>query len=364
VEGGRLRGRAALCEIMKAGMSELAYDAVLVVSFGGPEKPDDVLPFLENVLRGRNVPRTRMLEVADHYHHFGGRSPINDCNRELIRALQAEFAAAGISLPIYWGNRNWNPLLADTLREMRDAGVRHALAFITSAFSSYSGCRQYLDDIGRAQEEIGEGAPDVERLRPFYNHPLFVQACAERLRAALDELPPERRAAAHLLFTAHSVPLSLAKTCDYVEQLDETCRLVAQAVGHASHRLVYQSRSGPAGQPWLEPDIVDALRELAKEEGGRDVVVAPIGFIADHMEVIYDLDTEAQHAARQLGLRMVRAATVGVHPAFVSMIRELIAERTQDAPPRATGRFGPRSHTCSVDCCPAPQPAAATHRAR
>ena len=333
-------------------MSEGQFDAILLVSFGGPEGPDDVLPFLENVLRGRDVPRARMLEVADHYHHFGGRSPINDRNRELIAALEAELRAAGLKLPVYWGNRNWHPLLGETLGHMRADGVRNALAFITSAFSSYSGCRQYLDDIARAQLEIGEGAPAVERLRPFYNHPLFVEACADRLREAFSQIPPERRAGAHLLFTAHSVPLAAAKTCDYVEQLDESCRLTAEAVGHSGHRLLYQSRSGPPGQPWLEPDVVDVLREIAGEERSRDVVVMPIGFIADHLEVIYDLDTEARHAARQLGLNMVRAETVGVHPVFVRMIRELISERTHHAESRAIGRFGPR--TCATDCCPAP----------
>jgi ferrochelatase len=344
-------------------MSELPWDAVLVVSFGGPEGPDDVLPFLENVLRGRDVPRARLLEVADHYHHFGGRSPINDCNRALIHALEAELSSAGVALPIYWGNRNWHPLLADTMREMRDAGVKRALAFITSAFSSYSGCRQYLDDISRAQAEAGEGAPEVARLRPFYNHPLFIQAAAERVHAAFGHLPEPHRAGAHLLFTAHSIPLSAAKTCDYVEQLDEACRLVAAAVGHPAHRLVYQSRSGSPGQPWLEPDVVDFLRELANGEGSRDVVVAPIGFIADHMEVIYDLDTEAHQAAHHLGLTLIRAETVGTHPAFIGMIRELIAERTHNAEPRAMGRYGARAHHCSVDCCPAPaRPASATRR--
>jgi ferrochelatase len=336
-------------------MSEAQFDAILLVSFGGPEGPDDVLPFLENVLRGRDVPRARMLEVADHYHHFGGRSPINDRNRELMAALQQELREAGLDLPVYWGNRNWHPLLEDTLRDMSRGKVRNALAFITSAFSSYSGCRQYLDDIARARAEVGEAAPAVERLRPFYNHPLFVEACTERLRDAFAQLPAEHRPGAHLLFTAHSVPLAAAKSCDYVEQLDETCRLVTEAMGHGSHRLVYQSRSGPPGQPWLEPDIVDVLREIAAQERSRDVVVMPIGFIADHLEVIYDLDTEALHAARQLGLNMVRAATVGVHPAFVRMIRELIGERMQDTGRRAVGRFGPRPDTCAMDCCPAPR---------
>src|SRR6202167_1672687 len=284
-------------------MPEAAYDAVLVLSFGGPEKPDDVIPFLENVLRGRNVPRERMLAVAEHYHHFDGKSPINDHNRALIAALKVELASHGLRLPIYWGNRNWHPLLADTLRQMRADGVRKALAFVTSIFSSYSGCRQYLEDIERARAEV-DGASQIHKLRSFYNHPLFIEAQADEVRAALRNRP------AKLLFTAHSVPLSMADTSDYQKQLHESCRLVAECLGVGDWRLVYQSRSGPPGQPWLEPDIGDVLREMDR---GADIVVVPIGFVSDHMEVIYDLDTEAQDIARQRGVNLVRAATVRVH---------------------------------------------------
>jgi len=327
------------------------YDALLVVSFGGPEGMDEVMPFLENVLRGRNVPPERMREVSHHYELFGGVSPINEQNRRLISALEAELAGHGPRLPVYWGNRNWRPLLADTLRKMRDDGVRRALAFVTSAYSSYSGCRQYRENIERAREEVGPGAPEVFKLRAFYNHPGFVGPNAENVRAALRSVPEERRAGASLAFTAHSIPLSMAEGCDYERQLSETCRLIAEGAGHASWRLVFQSRSGPPSQPWLGPDICEHLR-LLKDEGARDVVVAPVGFISDHMEVLYDLDTEARQLAGELGLNLVRAATVGTHPDFVRMIRELIRERLDaSAPRRALGSFPPRQDTCAADCC-------------
>jgi ferrochelatase len=336
------------------------YDALLVVSFGGPEAMDEVLPFLENVLRGRNVPAERMREVAHHYELFGGVSPINGQNRELIAALQKELNERGPHLPVYWGNRNWHPLLADTLQRMKDEGVRNALAFVTSAYSSYSGCRQYREDIERARATIGEGAPRVEKLRAFYNHPGFVEPNAENVRAALAQIPEERRASAALAFTAHSIPVSMAANCDYESQLLETCRLVAEGAGHTRWRLVFQSRSGPPTQPWLEPDICDYLREL-KALGATDVVVSPVGFISDHMEVLYDLDTEARQLSEALGLQMIRAATVGAHASFVRMIRELILERIDaDAPRRALGTHGPRRDECAQDCCPlgAQRPAA------
>jgi ferrochelatase len=325
-------------------MPDLAYDAVLVLSFGGPEKPDDVMPFLENVLRGRNVPRERMLAVAEHYHHFDGRSPINDQNRALIAALKSELAGHGLQFPIYWGNRNWHPFLADTLRQMRADGVRNALAFVTSIFSSYSGCRQYLENVEQARAEV-DGAPHIHKLRKFYNHPLFIDAQADEVRAALGGRP------AKLLFTAHSIPLTMAETSDYETQLKEACRLVAASVGMADWRLVYQSRSGPPSQPWLEPDIGDALREL---DPGEDVAVVPIGFVSDHIEVLYDLDTEARAIARERGVNMVRAPTVGVHPKFLQMIRELIEERLGLSRPRAIGQYPPSQDVCRPGCCPAP----------
>lgn len=343
------------------------YDAILVVSFGGPEKHEDVIPFLENVLRGRNVPRERMLAVAEHYYHFDGKSPINQQTRELIAALEKELAAHGPKLPVYWGNRNWHPMLADTLRRMKADGVRRALAFVTSAYSSYSGCRQYREDIARAQAEVGEGAPEVEKLRMFFNHPGFLEATEERIQDALASLPDaslrsaERTNASvptqsnlQIVYVAHSVPLSMASTSDYVKQLEEVRRLSSAALGITNDALVYQSRSGAPGQPWLEPDILDYLREVKTKNLADGVVIAPISFISDHMEVLYDLDIEARQLCDSIGLPMARAKTVGVHPKFVGMIRELILERTAVAERRALGSLGPRADVCAEDCCPAP----------
>jgi len=332
-----------------------AYDAVLLVSFGGPDGPDDVIPFLENVLRGRNVPRERMLEVAEHYHHFGGTSPINGQNLALLTALRTELERRGPRLPVYWGNRNWHPLLSDTLREMADAGVKRAIAFVTSAFSSYSGCRQYRENLAAACAPLGDRAPHVDKIRVFFNHPGFVGPMAENVAAAIARFPAEARSAVPVLFTAHSIPMSMADTCRYVPQLEESCRLVAAGAGVSGWKLVYQSRSGPPTQPWLEPDICDAIRAL-HAAGGRRLVIAPIGFISDHMEVLYDLDTEAAELCTTLGVEMVRAATVGTAPAFVSMIRDLIAERAWGLPERVAIGCLPANHdVCPVDCCPAPQ---------
>lgn len=330
---------------------EPPHDALLIVSFGGPEKSADVLPFLENVVRGKPVPRERLLDVAAHYEHFGGRSPLNDQVRALVAALRDRLAAAGPSLPIYWGNRNWHPFLADTLRQMADDGVRRALAFFTSAFSSYSSCRQYRENIIEAQRTVGERAPPVEKLRAFYNHPGFIEATTDRVRAALLAVPADARAAAPLLYTAHSIPLSMAANCDYAAQLAEACRLVSEALGLDRWRLVYQSRSGSPSQPWLGPDICESLRELA-ESGSRHAVVAPIGFVSDHMEVLYDLDTEAQQLCQELGIGLVRAQTVGTHPRFIEMIRELILERVDPRRPRlALGKFGAGHDECPANCC-------------
>jgi len=301
------------------------FEALLIISFGGPEKCDDVIPFLENVLRGRNVPPERLFEVAEHYYHFDGRSPINDQNRELIAALRQV-----VKLPIYWGNRNWHPLLADTVRQMRQDGIRHAVAFPTSAFGSYSGCRQYLENIEGARAAVGDGAPEITKLPPFSTHPGFLEAMTDRVRGALAELPHAR-----VLFTAHSVPMSMARSSPYVEQLETASRSVAEAAGVSGWKLVYQSRSGPPTQPWLGPDICDYLREAPS-----DTVIAPIGFLSDHMEVLYDLDTEARAVCDELGIRMVRAGTVGTHPAIIRMISELIEREPE---------------RCAASCCPAPQ---------
>jgi ferrochelatase len=328
------------------------YDALLVVSFGGPDGPADVIPFLENVLRGRNVPRERMLEVAEHYQHFGGKSPINDQNRALIAAIEQELRQHGPQLPIYWGNRNWDPLLTDTLREMKAAGVKQALTFVTSAFSSYSGCRQYRENIEQARQEVGEGAPQVDKLRMFFNHPGFVEPMVERVQSALQQITPARRDRAEVLFTAHSIPLSMADNCAYVEQLKEACRLVGEGVGLSRHRLVYQSRSGPPSQPWLEPDVCDCIEQYAEQADPPPVVVVPIGFISDHMEVLFDLDTEAAELCQAKGIEFARAGTVGTHPRFVTMIRELIEERMSDNPQRsALGNMGPNHDVCPTDCC-------------
>ncbi len=330
----------------------MTYDALLIVSFGGPEGPDEVMPFLENVLRGRNVPRARMLAVAEHYQQFGGVSPINAQNRALIAALADELKTHGPDLPIYFGNRNWHPLLADTLKQMKADGVRRAAAFFTSAYSSYSGCRQYRENIAAAQAEVGPGAPEVEKLRVFFNHPGFIEPMAERVAAAIGRIPPSgRRESAALVFTAHSIPQAMAENCRYEAQLREASRLVAERVNKTKWELAYQSRSGPPNQPWLEPDIGDWL-EVAQKRGVGDVVVAPIGFISDHLEVVYDLDVEAKKKCAELGLNMERAATVGTHPRFVRMIRELFVERmTPGAPRQALGTFGPNHDVCAADCC-------------
>jgi ferrochelatase len=331
------------------------YDAILVVSFGGPESREDVIPFLENVLRGRNVPRQRMLAVAEHYYHFDGKSPINQQTRELIAALENELTEHGPKLPIYWGNRNWHPMLPETLQQMRQDGIKRALAFVTSAYSSYSGCRQYREDIARAQKEIGEGAPQFDKLRPFFNHPGFIDATEDRLRDALQEIPADARRNVQIIYVAHSIPLSMANTCDYVLQLEEVRKLISARLGIANDALVYQSRSGAPGQPWLEPDILDYLRDLKARNAASAVVLAPISFISDHMEVLYDLDIEARQLCNSLALPMARAKTVGVHSKFIAMIRELILERTNNAERRALGSLGPRSDVCEETCCPAPQ---------
>jgi ferrochelatase len=331
------------------------YDAILVVSFGGPESKEDVLPFLENVLRGRNVPHERMLAVAEHYYHFEGRSPINGQIRELIAALAAELERSGPKLPIYWGNRNWHPLLPDTLRKMRQDGIRRALGFVTSAYSSYSGCRQYREDIARAQGEAGAGAPEVDKIRAFFNHPDFIEATVNRVHEALQVVPSNAAQNVQIVYTAHSIPLPMANGSDYVRQLEEVRRLVSVELGHKNDALVYQSRSGVPGQPWLEPDVLDYLREVKDKNLGSAAVLVPIGFISDHMEVLYDLDVEARQLCGELDLPMIRAKTVGVHPKFVRMIRELILERIDPSKERrALGSLAARADICLENCCPAP----------
>jgi ferrochelatase len=342
-------------------MVAVPYDAFLLVSFGGPERPDDVLPFLTNVTRGRGVPAERLAEVAEHYLHFGGVSPINAQCRELLAAIGADFDAHGVDLPLYWGNRNWHPMLADTLAQMRDDGVRRAVAFVTSAYGSYSSCRQYQEDIAAARAAAGPDAPAVDKLRHFHDHPGFVEPHADAVRDALSTLDPSRRDSTRLVFTAHSIPVSMARAAGptggrYEAQLLETAGLVARAAApDLSWDLVWQSRSGPPHVPWLEPDVNDHLEVLAKA-GATDVVVSPIGFVSDHLEVVWDLDTEAAATAQRLGLGYARAGTPGTDPRFVTMVRELVAERTEPANPSGTGpqrRLGtlPVWDACPSDCC-------------
>ena len=329
-----------------------SYDALLLVSFGGPECPADVIPFLENVLRGRNVPRSRLEEVAEHYYRFDGRSPLNEQNRQLIASLEAEFAEHGLQLPIYWGNRNWHPMLPDTIRQMHNDGVRRALAFVTSAYSSYSGCRQYREDIARACEEVGEHAPEFDKLRVFFNHPGFIEPMAESLAGELHRIPEQHRDRCLVLFTAHSIPAAMAAGCRYEEQLQETCRLLSTTAGLKNWELVYQSRSGPPQQPWLEPDVCDAIRDHHAQRPLTHLLILPVGFISDHMEVLFDLDTEAREVCQALGIELFRVATVGTHPKFVSMIRELVLERIESGTRRrALGNLGPSHDVCPADCC-------------
>jgi protoporphyrin/coproporphyrin ferrochelatase len=336
-----------------------AYDAFLLVSFGGPEGPDDVMPFLQNVTRGRGIPPERLAGVAEHYYAFGGVSPINQQCRDLLAAVRDDFAASGLPLPLYWGNRNWAPYLTDTVRAMAADGVQHAVAFVTSAYSSYSGCRQYLDDIERARAAVGPSAPRIDKIRRFFNHPGFIEPFADHARTALAALPAGARDQARLVFTAHSVPATMAAASGpdgnrYQAELNEAARLIAERVDDGRHAwsLAYQSRSGPPSQPWLEPDVRDHLAELAKS-GTEAVVVIPVGFVSDHMEVRHDLDVEAAQAAESLGLAFARAATPGTDPRFASMITELIREpmTEPDDTVAALGCLGVPTQTCPAGCC-------------
>jgi protoporphyrin/coproporphyrin ferrochelatase len=333
----------------------VGYDAILVVGFGGPYGPDDVLPFLENVTRGRGVPRERLLEVAGHYHHFGGASPINEQTQALVEALRAELEAHGPRIPVYLGNRNWHPLLGDTVKQMAADGVKRALAVATSAWSSYSSCRQYLENIAGACaglcDEAGAAAVQIDKVRVFGTEPGFIAAMAERVADALVQLP-----GAEVIFTAHSIPQSMARSSRYEEQLRAASAEVAARAGAVGWRMAWQSRSGPPTVPWLEPDISEVLQQTAAERPGARLVIAPIGFLSDHMEVLYDLDYEAQERCNELDLAMVRAATVGTHPAFIGLLGELIRKRAA-AFEEGTPLEWP--DVCPADCCPAPvRPAA------
>jgi ferrochelatase len=338
------------------------YDAFLLLSFGGPEHPDDVLPFLQNVTRGRGVPPERLAEVAAHYQRFGGVSPVNQQCRELVAAIRADFSVHGIDLPVYWGNRNWRPMLADTLAQMRDHGVQRAITFATSAYGSYSSCRQYLQDLAAARAAVGPRAPVVDKLRLFHDHPGFVEPLADSVVTAFGELDAAARETTRLIFTAHSIPVSMNATSGpdngglYEAQLSETAGLVAaRCMPGVGWDLVWQSRSGPPQVPWLEPDVNEHLRVLAKE-GVTQVVVSPIGFVSDHLEVIWDLDEEAASTARQLGLGFARAKTPGTDSRFVAMIRDLVQERMRTSDDGSRAGLGRLDHwdLCASHCCPAP----------
>lgn len=329
----------------------MEYDAIVIVSFGGPEKMVDVKPYLDIVLKGKNVPEERKLEVVHHYELFNGVSPINEQNRLLIKSLKLELSKHNIDLPVYWGNRNWHPFLTDTIEKMTRESIRKALAFVTSAYSSYSGCRQYCENIQAAREQAGSNAPVIDKIRTFYNHPGFIQSNADNIKNALAEFPEHLYKTAKIFFTAHSIPHSMAQKCDYEKQLLNSCQLVAESLNHNSWDLVYQSRSGPPHIPWLEPDICDYLKKL-KDEECKNVVLSPIGFVSDHMEILFDLDTEAGEICNQFGINMVRAKTAGVHPAFITMIRELICERLfPDQEKKYSGSNGPSHDFCAQDCC-------------
>ena len=330
------------------------YDALLVVSFGGPEGMDDVMPFLDNVLEGLRLPVAAKRAVAKRYERFGGVSPINGHTRALVAVLRDALVREGLALPVYWGNRNWHPFLPDTLARMESDGIERAAAFVTSTFGSYTGCRKYREDLHAAAREL-ERPPRIDKLRYGYNHPGFIAAFTERVRDALAEIPAVRRDAAPILFTAHSLPEAAARRAPYVEQLRDACALVAEGLGRSGSRwrLTFQSRNARYGAgDWLGPDVRDALAEV-KASGATDVVVAPVGFVCDHLEVVLDLDIEAKERAGELGLGMVRAGTVGTHPEFVGMVLDLVRERMTANPVRAAlGPRGPSHDFCPSDCCP------------
>lgn len=343
------------------------FDALLLLSFGGPEKMADVRPFLENVTRGRGIPPERLDEVGEHYSHFDGKSPLNDLNREIIANVEAELARQNIALPVYFGNRNWHPMAEDTAREMAADGVSSALVFATSAWGGYSGCRQYHEDIARMRAELGQSAIHFEKLRAFYDHPLFIAAFAEAVTQAFERLPEERRSKARLIFTAHSIPESADAASGppelggnlYSRQVQEAARLVAEQVGVSDFDVVWQSRSGPAHVPWLEPDIVDHVEALVGE-GLQAAVVCPVGFISDHVEVAWDLDAELQDEMDHHDIVIERVATPGPTAKFTQMVVELVRERIADQPARRLGKepllgAACNGSPCAQNCCTPPK---------
>ncbi|MCU1570223.1 MAG: ferrochelatase [Naasia sp.] len=345
------------------------YDAILLASFGGPEGQDDVLPFLRNVTRGRGIPDERLEEVAHHYRAFGGVSPINDQNRELKAALEAELARRGIDLPVLWGNRNWDPYLGDALRGAHEAGHTKLIAVATSAYSSYSSCRQYREDFAQALTDTGlDGVVQIDKVRQFFDHPGFVQPFIEGLRdglAELERLGIDLDTEAHILFSTHSIPTGDANRSGpdfrgfgeggaYAAQHLAVAEVVLAESGRdVPWDLVYQSRSGPPSQPWLEPDVNDRIAELAAA-GIKGVVIVPLGFVSDHMEVKWDLDTEARETAEEHGVVAIRVPTPGVHAAYVSGLVDLVLERRDGVPadqrPALTA-LGPWYDVCRPGCC-------------
>ena len=350
----------------------MTFDALLLLSFGGPEGPEQVMPFLENVTRGRGIPPERLASVAEHYLHFGGVSPINGINRALIAQIQTELAERGETLPVYFGNRNWDPYIADTVESMRADGITRAAVFSTSAWGGYSGCAQYQEDITRALAEVGDGSPELVKLRQYFDHPLLVEMFADGIAEAAATLPAPLREDARLVFTAHSIPLRAANRCGpdlYPRQVAYSSSLVAAAAGYSDYDQVWQSRSGPPSVPWLEPDVADYLSVLA-EAGTKSVIVCPIGFVADHIEVIWDLDSELAEQAAGLGIALARATTPNAQPRFARLALDLLDEKRAGSEPArvigsqqvpgygssANGRF------CTADCEASARAAAASSR--
>lgn len=337
----------------------MTFDALLLLSFGGPEGPEQVMPFLENVTRGRGIPRERLESVAEHYLHFGGVSPINGINRELIGAIEAELAARELGLPVYFGNRNWEPFIEDTVERMRADGVRRAAVFTTSAWGGYSGCTQYQEDIARGRDAVGADAPELTKLRQYFDHPLLIEMFADAVTEAAATLPEELRGDARLIFTAHSIPLRAASRCGpdlYERQVGYTAGLVAAAAGFREYDQVWQSRSGPPQVPWLEPDVGDHLEALAAA-GTRAVIVCPVGFVADHIEVVWDLDNELAEQAAAAGIAFARATTPNAQPRFARLVVDLLDELRLGLPQaRAAAPDPVPGYGCTVNgalCTPA-----------
>ena len=330
----------------------MEFDALLLLSFGGPEGPEQVMPFLENVTRGRGIPRERLESVAEHYLHFGGVSPINGINRALIAEIEAELARRGRQTPVYFGNRNWEPYVEDTVTQMRDNGIERAAVFTTSAWGGYSGCTQYQEDIARGRAAAGAGAPQLVKLRQYFDHPLLVEMFADAIRDAVTTLPAELRDEARLVFTAHTIPLRAADRCGpdlYERQVGYSCRLIAAAAGYLDYDHVWQSRSGPPQVPWLEPDVGDHLEALQRA-GTRAVIVCPVGFVADHIEVVWDLDNELAEQAAQAGIAFARASTPNAQTRFAQLAIDLLDEMRTDAPAaRVTGPQPVPGSGCSVN---------------